>query len=161
MSADADLDKQKLVAYYGVVVSAWVDTRMEKDRTLLALSACGVGVLVTLLTAVGPTSRDELIWYALAAVSFVVAVAIGLWIFERNRIYVEKIANSNDPRSVPDDETLDLLDAILVIAFACGVVVMLIIGFSAGRTKLQQRVGAACHNRTISERRRRRPNSAA
>ena len=49
----------KAVAFYSAAVQAWVTTRMEKDRALLNLAAGGIGLLVTLLTTVGPSSRSE------------------------------------------------------------------------------------------------------
>src|SRR4051812_12163082 len=80
MTDDNDpLADQKQVAFYGAVVTAWVETAMEKDKTLLSLSTGGIGLLVTLLTTVGPSSNDELWWYAAAGTCFVLAVGVGIW----------------------------------------------------------------------------------
>ena len=43
-----DLNKEKHTAYYSALVEAWLDTRMEKDKSLLMLAAGGIGILVTL-----------------------------------------------------------------------------------------------------------------
>jgi hypothetical protein len=45
--------KAKNVAHYSVMLDAWIQTRMALDKSLITLSAGGVGVLVTLLTTVG------------------------------------------------------------------------------------------------------------
>ena len=47
----------KEVAFYGAVVEAWIGTRMEFDKSLLTLSLAGIGVVITLLTAVGMPSK--------------------------------------------------------------------------------------------------------
>lgn len=49
-----DLANKKEELYLSAVINGWIETRMERDRTLLALSTGGVGLLVTLVTTVGP-----------------------------------------------------------------------------------------------------------
>jgi hypothetical protein len=43
-----EITKEKQTAFYSALVEAWLETKMEKDKSLLMLSAGGVGVLVTL-----------------------------------------------------------------------------------------------------------------
>ncbi|MDA8663964.1 hypothetical protein N9L66_03280 [Porticoccaceae bacterium] len=43
----------KNVAYYSTMLSAWIETKMERDKTLVTLSAAGIGLLVTILTVIG------------------------------------------------------------------------------------------------------------
>jgi tRNA A37 threonylcarbamoyltransferase TsaD len=58
MATDEDShESQKKLAFYTAAVEAWVATRMEKDKTLLALAAGGIGLLATLLTAVADVCR--------------------------------------------------------------------------------------------------------
>lgn len=47
------IEQQKDVAYYSALVSAWIQTKMERDKTLASLSAGGIGLLVTILSTVG------------------------------------------------------------------------------------------------------------
>lgn len=58
----------KNIAYYSVLVNAWIQTRMERDKTLVTLSAAAVGLLVTLLTTVG-INKEWIILLYLARVS--------------------------------------------------------------------------------------------
>ena len=60
---ETDKNVQKEIALYSAVVQAWAGTRMEKDRSILNLSAAGIGLLVTLLTTVGVTARCQLVLY--------------------------------------------------------------------------------------------------
>ncbi len=68
-------ESAKEVAFFSAVVGAWIETRMEKDKTLLSLATAGIGLLVTLLTAVGPSSVHELWLYAGAGASFIIATS--------------------------------------------------------------------------------------
>lgn len=43
----------KNIAHYSVLLDAWIQTRTERDKTLVTLSAAGVGLLVTILTTAG------------------------------------------------------------------------------------------------------------
>jgi hypothetical protein len=43
----------KEVEYFAAIANAWVNTRVEHDKSLLTLSAGGIGLLITLLSTVG------------------------------------------------------------------------------------------------------------
>lgn len=43
----ANVDRQ--AEYYSACLNAWIQTRMEKDKTLLSLAAGGIGLNVTLI----------------------------------------------------------------------------------------------------------------
>ncbi len=80
--ADPNADA-KDVAFYSAVVSAWVETKMERDRTIVTLSAGAIGLLVTLLTTVGVKAPFTLWLYAGALVGFGVAAICTIVIFHR------------------------------------------------------------------------------
>ena len=64
------------------LTTAWIDTRMEADRTMVALSAGGIGLLLTLLTAV-TVPRSWILWlYGLAFLGFLLAIGSGLAVFQ-------------------------------------------------------------------------------
>ena len=48
--------QKKQIEYYASCVNAWFNTKLERDRSLLTLSAGGIGLLITLLTTVGLSS---------------------------------------------------------------------------------------------------------
>jgi len=45
--------KGKNVAHYSVLLSAWIHTKMEHDKTLVTVSIGGIGYLISVLTLVG------------------------------------------------------------------------------------------------------------
>ena len=55
--SDEDMKARKLrelegknIAFYSTLLSAWIQTKMERDKTLVTLSAAAIGLLVTILT---------------------------------------------------------------------------------------------------------------
>lgn len=124
------------------LTSAWIETRMEADRTMVALSAGGIGLLVTLLTAFAPQSTCVVIVYILALLAFSVAIACGIAIFKRNAAHLEEALNS--PATADNSSTrrdLGKLDWVLGTAFGAGVVFSILTGvvIALGATDVQRR----------------------
>lgn len=122
------IDDQKCVEFYSAGLTAWYATRLEHDKSLLTLSAGGIGLLMTLMTTVGVSSAESLVLYVCALVAFLVCLSAVLVIFKKNSDHLEEAivgtASQNDP-------TLSRLDAIGIWAFAFGVVFSVVIGISA------------------------------
>lgn len=121
-------ESQKRVEYYAASVNAWFNTSLEHDKSLLALSAGGIGLLLTLLTTVGLSSAEALVLYIGAITSFVVALVSILVIFRHNRTHIEDILSGNPTSNGP---LLTKLDATALWAFAIGVLFTAIIGIAA------------------------------
>ncbi|MEJ2621752.1 MAG: hypothetical protein P8163_16290 [Candidatus Thiodiazotropha sp.] len=124
--------QEKEIQYYSAAVNTWFATRLEHDKHLLTLSAGGIGLLVTLLTAIGVKSAEAFVLYTLAIVSFVVCVVIVLAIFTRNSEHIEKIITDN----ATEDPLLRLLDKLAKFSFILGVVLTAILGISIAMTSL-------------------------
>lgn len=122
-----EIENQKRVEYYAASVNAWFNTSLEHDKNLLALSAGGIGLLLTLLTTVGLSSAESLILYIGAIVSFVVALVAILIVLRRNRTYIENTLLGKSS----DDPLLAKLDLTALFAFGIGVVFTAIIGIAA------------------------------
>lgn len=135
MTAQQPPDPAKDLAFYSAMVEAWVATRMEKDRTLLALAAGGIGLLVTLLTTVGPTSTGQLWLYALGGLSFLATVLLAIRIFDKNSDYLERVVTTGDRGR---DPSLDKLDAGMFGSFILGVGVTCVVAAWTGYAKLQE-----------------------
>jgi hypothetical protein len=60
--------------YHATLVAAWVNTRMERDKSVLTLSAGGIALSTTLLTTVGPHTCVALVLYTLVTVAFSIAL---------------------------------------------------------------------------------------
>jgi len=125
-------DDPKSVAYYSAIVGAWIETKMERDRTIVTLSASAIGLLVTLLTAVGVKTVFTLWLYAGALVGFGVAAISTIIIFHRNATYLEKVVQGTTSKS----KMLGWLDRITLIFFGLGVILTILIGVTAARNSL-------------------------
>lgn len=123
-----EIDNQKRVEYYAASVNAWFNTSLEHDKSLLALSAGGIGLLLTLLTTVGLSSAEALALYIGAITSFVVALVAILVIFSRNRTHIVDIISD---KSTSNDPLLTKLDATALWAFGIGALFTAIIGMAA------------------------------
>jgi hypothetical protein len=118
---------------YSTVLNAWISTRMEKDRMLVTLSAGGIGLLVTLLSTVGPASGWELVGYLGAGLAFGVAIVHGLMIFDRNAVYLEALSKD---REQDPDLLIERYDKRLVRAFYIGVGLTGLVAFLTGLARL-------------------------
>jgi hypothetical protein len=123
-----EIENQKRVEYYASSVNAWFNTSLEYDKSLLTLSAGGIGLLLTLLTTVGLASAEALVLYIGAIVCFVVALVAILVVFRRNRTHIEDILSG---KSISKDPFLTKLDATASWAFGIGVSFTAIIGVAA------------------------------
>lgn len=121
-----DTDQLKNVEFYAANLNAWFNTRFEHDKSLLTLSAGAVGLLITLISAVGVKSVEILILYVLALFCFIVCLGALLWIFRRNAKHLEDVVSEIEK----NDQLLDVLDRVAVITFMLGVVFSSIIGIS-------------------------------
>lgn len=136
---DSDLVKQKEVEFYAGGVTAWYNTRIEHDKSLLTLSAGGVGLLITLITTIGVSSAEGLVLYILAMFSFVVCLGAILIIFKKNSVHIEDALKSEMPLS---DPLLAKLDNIAILAFAAGIIFSSVIGVSAAINSYSNKVNA-------------------
>jgi hypothetical protein len=102
---------------------------------ILTLAAGGIGLLVVLLTTVGPSSSWELALYILAGLSFIAAVCCAIWIFSRNSEHLEDVINTG---RTGHDVLLIKLDAWMLAAFLIGVVLTGVVAVSAGYSRLRK-----------------------
>lgn len=121
------LKSEKEIAYYTALVNAWINTKMERDKTLLILSSGGVGILVTLLSTIGAVNCIGIIFYMLAFISFVITMIVLVTIFDKNAKHIEdtiKGKKDSDPK-------LDFLDNLSLWAFILGAIFAIIIGINS------------------------------
>jgi energy-converting hydrogenase Eha subunit E len=130
-------EEEKEVQYYSALVNAWFTTKLEKDKTLITLSAGAIGLLVTLITTVGTSNLFVLISFILAILCFITCTISLIYVFDRNAIYLEKL---KDNQSVTDQQ-LKCFDKITFWSFILGIVLAFIIGLSAGIEKYSKSTG--------------------
>jgi hypothetical protein len=125
----------KDTAFYSAVVTGWIGTRMEKDRSILTLSAAGVALLVTLLTTVGASSWLQCVFYACAFACFIYSAWTAVRIFDCNADYLERLAAGRDE----EDVKLKGLDTWLLRSFVLGIAFATLVGVSAAVTRYTNR----------------------
>lgn len=123
-----EIDDQKKIEFYAASVSAWYASSLENDKSLLTLSAGGIGLLITLLTTVGLGTAEALVLYVGAISSFVVALISVLRIFRGNQKHIEDILIGKNPST---DPALSRLDVTAIWSFGLGVLFTAVIGISA------------------------------
>ena len=105
---------------------------MERDKTLVTLSAAAIGLLVTILTTVGVKHSWEVLLYAFAVISFLITIWSSLTIYQLNSEHLEeaiKGSSAKDPR-------LEKYDKQSVRAFIIGSMATLLIGVSSASYEL-------------------------
>jgi len=126
---DSEVVAQKAIQFYSAGVTAWFNTALEHDKSILALSAAGIGLHVTLLTTTGLSSAEALLLYVGAILSFLLSITCVLFIFNRNKSHIEQIIAGSDKGA---DPWLTKLDHAALLTFGAGIVFSVLIGISAG-----------------------------
>jgi hypothetical protein len=116
----------KNIQHYSVLLNAWIQIRMEYDKTLLTLSSAGIGLLVTLATTVGAKTFLERILFMLSFISFLICIYLLFKIYEFNCSLIEgNIANKDDSQ---DDQCAKEYDKHAKWVFIAGVLCLALIG---------------------------------
>jgi hypothetical protein len=126
------MSDEKEVAYYTAKVNAWFNTKLERDKSLLVLSAGAIGLLVTLLTTIGVNSFDLLFIFAASMVSFLICIVTVLTIFSRNAKYLEELIAGERT----NDSILGFLDSLSIFTFIIGVILASIIGLATAMNNI-------------------------
>ena len=126
----------KSLIFYDRLLDAWLTSKMEHDKSLLLISTGGIGLLSTLLTTVGLTSKWYIILLLFSCLSLLIAVlslVCTQWI---NAAYIKFILNDLDKLAEREDKKLNLLRKITIWSFTSGIVLTLIVGTVSAFAKL-------------------------
>ena len=81
--AQNEIDEQKKIEFYAASVAAWYESSLEHDKSLLTLSAGGIGLLITLLTTVGlgspPYDSDDSFRSLVERIEFLISKENTAW----------------------------------------------------------------------------------
>ena len=108
----------KNVAYYSVLLTAWIQTRMERDKTLVTLSAAAIGLLVTILSTAGVKSLLQLAFFAGSFIGFLTTIWSCIQIYQRNSLHIEQEIRRSEEKK---DFNLEQFDRVSLWAFFIGV----------------------------------------
>lgn len=133
--SEEEITYEKKIAWYAAGLDAWYATRLEHDKSLLTLSAGGIGLLITLESTVGIQSLTAVICFPLAILAFIACVGAVLLIFKGNSDHLEKVVHGKEENSF----RLAVLDRIALCAFFAGVVFSSAVIFSGAVRSVENR----------------------
>jgi hypothetical protein len=126
VSISDDQREKRELAHYTATVTAWFNTRMEHDKSLLTLSTAAIGVLIAFASKVTLRSLASLILYIAALASFILCLAIVLWIYRQNSKHLENLVHSD----AAHDRLLSFLDPAAIWTFGAGIMFASILGLT-------------------------------
>ena len=100
----SDIDKeiaqqklmQKEVAFYQTFLSAWVSSRMEKDKQVLTLSGFAIGLLVTFQSIL--LDVVSICIWLVSGGAFILSIILILRVFSQNSDYIEQVICDDDQK---------------------------------------------------------------
>jgi hypothetical protein len=145
---DNNLKSQKEVAFYGNIVNAWIQTRMELDRTLIYISSAGIGFLITLLANKEGINTTDFLVFLAAFIAFFIVIILCVAIFHRNATHLEALLQNDKAK----DRWLDALDCAAKGFFILALFCTLLIGVLTYSNQLYQ-INKNTGGNTMSENR--------
>jgi hypothetical protein len=143
-----DTRRGKEIEFFAASVNAWYNTTLEHDKSIFALSAGSIGLLITLLTTVGVTSATMLYLYGAAIASFLLCLVTILFIFKGNRDHIMDVVVSG---ITSEDSTLVKLDVASMILFSIGVLIAAIIGMMAAYNSYDSKGNSMANEKQTSQ----------
>jgi hypothetical protein len=126
VSISDDQREKRELAHYTATVNAWFNTRMEHDKSLLTLSTAAIGVLIALASKIILRSLASLTLYIAALASFILCLAIVLWIYRQNSRHLENLVQSDSAH----DRLLGFLDPTAIWTFGAGIMFASMLGLT-------------------------------
>lgn len=135
----------KNIAHYSTLLSAWIQTKMERDKTLVTLSSAAIALLVTILTTVGTSNFYLFTLYIIAFLGFGTCIGTSLKIYQLNSKHLE-----NEIRNKNTNLKLEKYDKLSFFSFLLGVLLLCSIGlYSAYLTSITERVIMSNENKQL------------
>ena len=110
----------KNIAHYQVLLSSWIKTRMEQDKMIITLSAAAIGLLITVITAIGIRGFWPYFFAITAIVGFIIAICSCLHIFQFNAKHLEENLRSKNTKNTSN--LLKKLDKLTISSFYMGII---------------------------------------
>lgn len=114
--------------YYGALLDAWQNTRMEHDKAILWLSSGAIGLLLTLLTTAKSPSAADVVLFLTATLFYVISIICVVFVFRWNADHLVLVAKGQEEFN----SSLAVLDKMVSASFVLGMVISLVLGFVRG-----------------------------
>jgi len=131
-SNEEDYEAKEKV-FYNAMISAWLNTKLERDKQLLGLSVTAIGLLVTLLR-VGVSDSLQIVFFGLALICFLITVISVIWILGENATHINNMLNGSEAEA--ESKVLDFLDKFAIISFVFGMILVVLIGMYSAAVNL-------------------------
>lgn len=118
-----ELHNNKEAETHSGFVNGWLNTKLEKDKSILTLSTAGIGVLVTFFNSIDPDNLLILFNYIFALLFFIISLMTAIYIFGENAKYLQKIIHKKPAKSIA------CLDYLLSISFILGLFLTISLSF--------------------------------
>jgi len=138
--------------YCSTFTDAWVNTNIEKDKSILTISSGAIALLVTLLTSFKVSSIYILYYYFAALFYFLVTIILIIIVFEKNADYIELLLTDkeNDKNGIRLKTLLFYLDRTIIYCFLAGILTTIYIASQHGFTKLNEEVASMNYKKDMS-----------
>lgn len=117
-NADKESYLQKDVAFYQTFLAAWIENRMEKDKSLLTLSSLAIGLLITFTDKL--SSPAEFVLWLLSGIAFLATIIIILLIFRYNSNYIECLLIEDIEKQRRHEKSLNVMTLLAFVIFIVG-----------------------------------------
>lgn len=142
-----DIENSKYVEFYSQSYASFYNTTIEKDKSILTVSAGGIGFLITFMNIAKNIEFYEYIIFLFAALSFIIAIFTVIHIFGKNADYIISLTNDEEDTASKEGK-LVCLDKIAIITFSLGIVLSLILGITSSYKNLNQETVMATKKET-------------
>ncbi|NMC35210.1 MAG: hypothetical protein GYA36_22555 [Veillonellaceae bacterium] len=133
---EPEVIKEKEQIYYSALLNGWINSRNEKDKQIITLSSLGIGLTLSIMTAVKDHfSICVLIGGVLIMGSFCYNIFLGLKILSINANYLSLIIKKEE-EITSTEEQLDKLDNRFITSFKVAMILLCFLGAILGITFL-------------------------
>jgi len=155
-----ELEKSKYVEFYSQSYASFYNTTMEKDKSILAVSAGGIGFLITLINFSQEIRIFEYILFLFASILFIIAIFIIIQKKKKNADYIIALTTESEDCDKKDCK-LKILDKIATCAFVLGIVFSLVLGITLSYQNIKKEVITVSEKKDTSPAMERLDESAA
>lgn len=132
---EQNLKDNKEIQYYMALVTAWINTKMEHDKTIITLSAAAIGLLITILTTKGTAERWHIWLFGVTFLCYLVAIITAILIFQENSVRIEHEVTNQE---TSHDLKLQRLDNVVRWSFFVGTICFVSIGVLSAMANTQK-----------------------
>lgn len=123
-----DLLKLYSVEFKSQSYASFYNTAMEKDKSILALSVAGIGFLITLLKLTDNIKSYDIIFFALATMSFLSTIYCVITLFGKNADFIVDLTQDKDVSL--KQYKLSKLDLWAIRSFYVAIIMSILLGIS-------------------------------